>query len=871
MSDPVWHGLGTEAVADRLGVDAAAGLSQAEAAARLARVGPNQIGEATHRSPWSMFAGQFTDFMIVVLLIAAVVSGLIGELLDTVVIAIIVVLNGVLGFVQEYRAERAMAALKRLAGATARVLREGHALDLPAADLVPGDLVLLEAGNLVPADLRLVESMMLRVEEAALTGESIPVDKWIAAQAGEDLALGDRINMAYKGTIVAYGRGRGLVVATGMGTELGRIASLLSNAPVVQTPLQKRLADVGRKLALAALAICVLVFVLGMLRGESFALMFLTAVSLAVAAIPEALPAVVTISLALGAHAMVAHNALIRRLPAVEALGSVTVICSDKTGTLTQNRMRVERFWLPGSGAPVERVDGRHEPARRLLMALALVNDASLDQAGDGAGDPTEVALLRAAVDAGIDTGTISREMPRVAELPFDSDRKMMTTLHRDGDALAAFTKGAPESVIPRCEVIAGVAPDVTSALETAERLAGDGLRVIAVAWRRWPAQPAPMESGYLESGLTLLGLVAMIDPPRPEAGEAVRQCRDAGITPTMVTGDHPATAQAIARRLGILREGDRTLTGAELARLDDAAFARIVRDVRVYARVDPAQKIRIVAALQERGEFVAMTGDGVNDAPALRRAEIGVAMGRIGTDVTREASSMILLDDNFATIVAAVREGRRIYDNIRKFVRYVLAGNVGEITAILLAPLLGLPLPLLPIHILWINLVTDGLPGLALAVEPGEPDLMQRPPRRTDEGVFARGLGWQVLWTGLAIGVVTLGVQAWAIAADIAAWQTMTFTTLTTCQLLAALAIRSDRHSLLSIGLFGNRHLAAAVGVTLLLQLTVIYLPAMNTVFDTRPLSLRELAIATLSPMLVFAAMECEKWVIRRRARAAA
>ncbi len=876
---PAWHCLPTGEVARRLGTDVAVGLTRGEAASRLARHGPNAIQEGEKRSPWRMLLDQFTDFMIIVLLAAAVISGFIGEVIDTIAILVIVLMNGTIGFIQEYRAEQAMAALKKLAAATARVLREGRVTELSAAELVPGDVVVLEAGNVIPADLRLAESVVLKTEEAALTGESVPVEKHTAALEGSDLTVGDRRNMAYKGTTVAYGRGRGLVVGTGMQTELGKIAALLALESEVKTPLQKRLAEFGRKLAIAALAICAVVFVFGLARGEPLALMFLTAVSLAVAAIPEALPAVVTISLALGAHKMVKQNALIRRLPAVEALGSVTYICSDKTGTLTQNRMRVEEFLVDGRHLKhPEREALEGEAAHRMLSALALNNDASAPEGGTEFGDPTEIALLLAARRAGYEKEALDAATPRVAELPFDSDRKLMTTMHREGAGIVAYTKGAPEKIIERCvQALQGGRSASFAAqeiLETAERMAAEGLRVIGVAYRRWEAVPSPLASEHLESGLVFLGLVGMIDPPRPEVAEAVRLCKTAGITPVMVTGDHPATARAIASRLGILAEGGRVVTGQEMSRLGPAEFERDVRDVRVYARVDPAQKIMIVSGLQAKGEFVAMTGDGVNDAPAIKRAEIGVAMGKIGTDVSREASSMVLLDDNFATIVSAVREGRRIYDNIRKFIRYVMAGNIGEIVAILVAPFLGMPIPLLPIQILWVNLVTDGLPGLALAMEPEERAIMRRPPRPPDESVFARGMAYQVLWTGIMIGGITLAVQWWAMSIGSPNWQTMAFTSLTMCQMFVVLAIRSDREGLHTIGVFSNKHLVGAVLLTFVLQLAVIYIPALNPIFKTAPLTAEELAISLLLPALVLVTVELEKvairsgWLYRERRR---
>ncbi|HNK07528.1 MAG TPA: HAD-IC family P-type ATPase, partial [Giesbergeria sp.] len=709
------------------GVDPDTGLHADEATRRAAQHGANELQDHARRGPLALLIEQFKDFMVLVLLGAAVVSGLVGEATDTVVILVIVVLNALIGFVQAWRADQAMAALRQLAAAHATVLRGGEVQVVPASALVPGDIVLLEAGNQIPADLRLIEIAQLQVDESALTGESVTVAKQTGTLAAQDAsALGDRVNMAFKGTTATHGRARGLVVAIGMHTELGKVARLLGGEER-STPLQLRLAAFGKRLALAVLGICAIVFVVGVLRGEAPLLMALTAISLAVAAIPEALPAVVTVLLALGARRMVAVNALVRRLPSVETLGSVTTICSDKTGTLTQNRMHAELLlaqgqrWTPGDALP-------GPVHREALRAAALCNDATghTESDGDGAatvwlGDPTETALVLAAHAGGLDKAALDAASPRVQEQPFDSDRKRMTTFHRVAGGFVAYTKGAPESVLPRCAAQwtpeGRAALDTTALLAQAHQLAAQGLRVLALARRGHARLPDTNALEAVESELELLGLIALIDPPRPEAVAAVRDCISAGITPVMITGDHPATARAIAHRLGIVDCADApVLTGADLATLDDTALRERVEQVRVYARVDPAQKIRIVQALQARGHFVAMTGDGVNDAPALKRADIGVAMGKGGTDVAREASSLVLLDDNFATIVAAVKEGRRIYDNIRKFVRYAMTGNSGEIWTIFLAPLLLLPIPLLPIHILWVNLVTDGLPGLALA-----------------------------------------------------------------------------------------------------------------------------------------------------------
>jgi len=865
---PNWHRLDTQEVAAHFGTGLETGLANGEAGRRLAKHGANVLAEGARRSPWLMLAGQFTDFMILVLLAAAVVAGIVGEPEDSIAIVVIVVLNAVIGFIQEYRAEKTMAALRRLGAPHARVLRDGQVADIAASKLVPGDVVLLEAGNIVPADLRLVEAARLKVQEAALTGESVPVDKQVRPLASGDASLGDRTNMAYKGTIVTYGRGRGIVAATGMATELGRIASLLQSATEGQTPLQRRLAHFGKRLALAALGICVIVFIAGLLRGEPLVLMFLTSVSLAVAAIPEALPAVVTVALAMGAGKMAHRHALVRRLPAVESLGSVTIICSDKTGTLTQNRMRVARLWSgTAHDGPADALP-QAAPWPQLARAMALCNDAEETAAGELQGDPTETALYAAAAEAGFGKPALARAMPRVMELPFDSDRKRMTTVHRDGAGHLAITKGAPESVVPRCSRVATgageAAIDAPAVLAEAERMAAGGLRVLAVASRCWEGLPSGDDVDEVEDGLVFLGLVGLIDPPRDEAAAAVAECVSAGIKPVMITGDHPVTARAIAGALGILGEGEAVIDGAELARLSPEDLRERAGRAAVYARVNPEQKIRIVEALQARGEIVAMTGDGVNDAPALSRADIGVAMGRSGTDVAREASHLVLLDDNFATIVTAVRAGRRIYDNIRKFIKYTMTSNSGEIWTIFLAPFLGLPIPLLPIHILWVNLVTDGLPGLALAMEPEERGLMRRPPRPPQESVFAHGMWQHIVWVGLLMGGVCIAVQAWAWRSGAAHWQTMVFTVLVLSQLGHALAIRSERDSLFTQGIASNLSLAGAVALTLALQLAVIYVPWLNGIFHTQPLSVAELGTCFALSCIVFVGVEIEKALIR-------
>jgi Ca2+-transporting ATPase len=856
-----------EAVIQQLHTSLESGLSGEEVSLRRERHGPNSIREAKPKSPWRIFAAQFADFMIVVLLAAAVIAGFLGEPADTVAIVAIVVLNAVIGFVQEYRAEHALAALKKMAAHMARALRNGEPATVPSADLVPGDIVLLEAGNVVPADLRVAEGAQLRIGEAALTGESHPVEKHARpVEPDPQLALGDRASIAYKGTIVQYGRGRGIVVATGMQTELGQIAEMISERSEVKTPLQRRLAHFGRYLALAALAICAVIFAVGVERGEPLVRMFLTSVSLAVAAIPEALPAVVTITLALGARRMLRLHALVRRLPAVETLGSVTYICSDKTGTLTENKMRMTAAYIAGQRItlPVETLDG--EPWTTFFTALALSNDAHRDVRGDVTGDPTEVALLDAALAAGYKKEALAGRLPRIAEYPFDSERKRMTTVHRSSDGVVVFVKGAPEAVLERCQISV---VDRAATAAAAEQMAADGLRVLAVAYRPPSDWDEDADADATENALTFLGLAGLIDPPRAQVLEAVRVCKKAGIAPVMITGDHPATALAIARHLEIVSGDARVITGPELAAMPERELEEQVKRARVYARVDPAQKLRVVEALQKQGEFVAMTGDGVNDAPALQRSDIGVAMGRSGTDVAREAADLVLLDDNFTTIVAAIKEGRHIFENIRKFVKFIVASNAAEIWTLFLAPFLGLPVPLLPIHILWTNLVTDGLPGLALAVEPAEQSLMNRPPRPPSESLFAGGLWQHVVWVGLLIAGLSIFSQAYSIRWGSAHWQTIVFTVLTISQMAHVMAVRSNTESLWSLGLSSNLPLLGAVALTVALQTAVIYWPPFQRVFKTASLTPGELVFTLALSSLVLAAVEIQKWLARRGGQA--
>ncbi|MBL0124779.1 MAG: cation-translocating P-type ATPase [Betaproteobacteria bacterium] len=885
-----WHLHDVETVVRHHDVNPEHGLHEDEVSRRALQHGPNVIESKASRGLIELLVEQLKDFMVLVLIAAAVISGFIGDIVDTLVILAIVLLNTAIGFAQSWQADRAMAALKKLATAHATVLRGGQTKSIPASELVPGDIVLLESGNQIPADLRLIHIAKLKIDESALTGESVTVEKHTLPLTAAASSLGDRLNMAFKGTTATHGRGAGLVVATGMVTELGKVAGFLDQDSDRSTPLQLRLAILGKRLALAVIAICIVVFLVGVLRGEPPVLMILTALSLAVAAIPEALPAVVTVLLALSARRMVSQNVLIRRLPSVETLGSVTFICSDKTGTLTQNRMRAEQMQVDGmtialSGTKSKVSNAEPESRSTLfietLRAAALCNDArrNTGASADGGetnwhGDPTETALAQAALESGLDKAALELIYRRVEEISFDAESKRMTTVNQIDHGYVAYTKGAPESVIPHCksqwhaDVEGGEGPLQHAAiLDAAGAMAAQGLRVLAFARGSLESLPGADEQQVLSTEMSFLGLIGLIDPPRDEAMAAVRDCLSAGITPVMITGDHPATALAIAKRLGIVdAHHSGVVTGAELAAMDDDAFRQRVDEIRVYARVDPAQKIRIVAALQAQGEFVAMTGDGVNDAPALKHADIGVAMGRSGTDVAREASSLVLLDDNFATIVVAVREGRRIYDNIRKFVRYALTGNSSEIWIIFLAPFLGLPIPLLPIHILWVNLVTDGLPGLALAAEPAERGIMQRPPRPPQESLFA-GMLPHIFGMGLLIAGLCLLLQAGSIYIGDTHWQTMVFTTLTLSQVAYVMAIRSESESLFRIGLLSNLPLLGAVVLTFILQLLIIYVPWLNPVFKTQPLSAIELMVCLGAAGMAFAVAEIEKaWSNRKR-----
>lgn len=901
MQKTNWHTLGVPECL-RLTETTVNGISRKEAEERRRRYGENRLSEGERVSLLSLFFDQFRDFMVLVLMAATLISGLLGEYTDAVTIIAIIVVNGILGFLQEVRAERSLASLRQLAAPTAHVVRDGKKVTVQASELVPGDIVHLESGDRVPADLRLIRCQSLEIEESSLTGESLPVAKITEPIDDPFAGVGDRRNMAYMGTMVTRGKGVGVVVATGMDTEMGLIADLIQTSEDTGTPLQRRLEQLGKILVYVALAITLVVVVTGILHGHGIYEMFLAGVSLAVAAIPEGLPAIVTIALALGVQRMIRRRAIVRKLPSVETLGCASVICSDKTGTLTQNMMTVQQVWASGQFYDItghgyepegefqlsgKKVDPRkRDDLRRLLEIAVLCNNAELTQEkapkGEArrtvSGDPTEGALLVMAAKAGITPERLAEAEQRLDELPFDSNRKMMSVLTRNqAGQFHLLVKGAPDVLLDRSShiLIDGKVVPMSISLRKAaaqanESMAAGALRNLGIAYR--PVRdPAEIRVPDPEKGLIFLGLAGMIDPPRPEVYQAIAKCKRAGIKTVMITGDHQATAEAIARQIGILPPGGWVVNGTRLNAMSDKELQERVEDIYVYARVSPEHKLRIVKALQQNGHVVAMTGDGVNDAPAIKAADIGIAMGRTGTDVAKEASALVLSDDNFATIVAAIEEGRGIYDNIRKFVRYLLASNVGEILVMFLAMLAGLPLPLLPIQILWVNLVTDGLPAIALGVDPPEKNIMQKRPRSVEESIFARGVGQKILTRGLLIGIVTLGVF-WLIYADdpnsLVKAQTMAFSTLVMAQLIQVFDCRSVEGGIFSRNIFENPWLVASVVVSALLLLGVIYIEPMQPIFKTVPLNLLDWVIvmtAAAIPTFSLAARRATNRMARR------
>ena len=872
-------------IAAHLETSPSSGLTIEEAARRLAAHGPNELEAADLIAPWQILLAQFKNVLILILLVAAGLSAVLGHATEAAVISVIVVFAAVLGFVQEYRAERAIEALRQMAAPNATVVRDGKEDDIPARELVPGDVVLLRAGDRASADARLSEVVALQVEESALTGESLPVEKQTTALVGESLQLGDRTNMVYAGTTVTYGKGRGVVVATGMETEFGGVARMLQTIKRSKTPLQLSLDRVGMLLARTALVLVVVVVGLGLLRGEAFLDMLLFGAALAVAVVPEALPAVITISLTLAAQRMVRRHVLVRSLPAIETLGSVSVICSDKTGTLTKDQMTVRKIFSDGqlvevSGAGYEPDGVFHRDGSPVELSAALVetlraatlaSDAQLlrSETDDGwqvRGDPTEAALIVAAAKAGLHRPDLLAESPRVDEIPFTSETKRMTTVHETPNGSVAYAKGAPEVVLEASTRQLTASGETAldgegreALLETARQMASEALRVLAVARR----SGATLENAERE--LTFLGLVGMFDPPRPEAKEAVRTCEEAGIRPVMITGDHPLTAEAIAREIGLLADG-RAVTGSELESMEDDELAREAETIKVYSRVSPEHKLRIVTALQDDGHSVAMTGDGVNDAPALKKADIGIAMGITGTDVTKEAAAMTLTDDNFASIVAAVEEGRSVFGNIKKYLMYLLSANLGEIGLLVGSSLLGKPLPLSAVQILYVNLATDGLPALALAVDPPERGLMRRPPRRRGEGIFTTRVVALIVTGGAWSALVTLSLFSWALSTEraLAEAMTMTFATLVMIEFFKAYSYRSDRHSVFDRP-FANRWLNLAIVWEIVLLVLVVNVPFLQDAFGTTSLSAADWGIVVSSAVTIVPVLEVAKRVIRR------
>lgn len=925
-----WHTLTREQAVETLGVNVDTGLTSDQAAQRLLQYGSNELEEKALTSPWAILWEQITNPLVLLLIFAAVISAFLGKVDSVIAIMAIVIINAVLGVVQEYRAEQAMAALKKMAAPLVRVRRDGRVLDIESRDLVPGDVILLEAGSIIPADSRLWENANLRVQEASLTGESQPVDKRINPIAEANVPLGDRSNMLYMGTSVTYGRGVAVVAQTGMKTELGRIAELIQTVDTEKTPLQRRMDELGSTLLKASLVVMILAFIVGILDGQPIIpdstrpdqeSVLLNAVAIAVAVVPEGLPAVVTIALALGAQRMLRRRALIRKLPAVETLGSVTTICSDKTGTLTENLMTVTVIDVAGRTSNMVEVASQginrlieqsemehgvlsHEQAI-LLAAGVLSNDAILQTQQDtpgqfsSIGDPTEGALVIAAANFGLLKPQVDRILPRVAEVPFDSERKRMTTIHRldhtlqleqvekylvelfelTKESYVAFTKGAVDSLLYVAthvrinDEILEFTPELRQRIvDSNNKLAEAGLRVLGLAYRSLDTLPEVVDEKEIERDLILVGMVGIIDPPRKEVRDAVAVCKTAGIRPVMITGDHPLTAYAIARELGIIDDDGRVLTGHDLSQMTEEQLLAQVEQVAVYARVSPENKLNIVAALQKRGHITAMTGDGVNDAPALRRSNIGVAMGITGTAVSKEASDMVILDDNFATIVHAVEEGRTIYENVRRFVKYLLASNTGELFVLLATQLIpGMHIPLTTLQILWMNLITDGVPALALGVEGSEKGGMNRPPVNPKESLFSRGLGRHIILVGLLLGLTGLGLAYWAYSNNVLAangepaWNTMVFMFLTIAQMGHAYGLRSHRETVFGMNPWSNKLLIIAIVVTLVTQMMAVYLPFFNNIFNTNPLTAGQLAICLILSTVVFWGVELEKYFIRR------
>ncbi len=870
MENKNWFNQEIEEVESKLKTNQEKGLQIEEAKKRQEKYGLNQLKATKKKTLVQRFADQFKDFSIIVLIIAAIVSGAVGiaegeGITDTIIIMIVVIVNAIIGVTQESKAEKSLEALQKLTDHASKVIRNGEVTVIPAKELVPGDIVVLDTGDYIPADLRIIEAVNLKSQEASLTGESVPVEKSINKIDGEEIGIGDRVNMLFSSSLVTYGRGKGIVVETGMTTEVGKIAGMINNTEKQETPLQQKLNKLGKTLGIAAILICAFIFVVGLLQGKEAIHMFMTAVSLAVAAIPEGLVAVSTIVLAIGVQKMVKKNAIVKRLPAVETLGSATVICSDKTGTLTQNKMTVEKIFINGKNEDLQKVKEITEDIKKLVYANMLCNDTKISSDGALTGDPTETALVDMAFKLDFDPSIYDR-VPRLNEVPFDSDRKLMTTVNEQNGKYIVYTKGGVDELLKRCkayilegEIKQDLENYTTTIYEHNEKMAKEALRVLACAYKELDHKPSKEEMETIENELIFIGMVGMIDPPREEAKVAVAKCKTAGIKTVMITGDHKITATAIAKKLGILEKEEEAITGLELEKMTDEELEKKVRQYSVYARVSPEHKVRIVKAWQKNGEIVAMTGDGVNDSPALKTSDIGCAMGMVGTDVAKEAADVILTDDNFATIVSAVEEGRRIYDNILKVIQFLLSSNVGEIVVLFLATLCT-PLfatwfditdishleILLPIHILWINLVTDSLPALALAFDPANQDIMKRKPAKPGKGVFTKGMTWRVIYQGAMIGLLTLGAFMIGLAttnapidgltldeSKIEVGQTMAFVTLALSELVHVFNVRDNKKSLFKTKVFNNTKLIGAIIASAALMLVILAVPPLRNIFS--------------------------------------
>ena len=894
MENGKWFTKEVKEVEKELETNLEKGLTNEEIKKRQEKYGLNQLKAAKKKSLLQRFADQFKDFSIIVLIIAAIVSGAVGiaegeGITDTIIILLVVIVNAIIGVTQESKAEKSLEALQKLTDHASKVIRNGEVTVIPAKELVPGDIVVLDTGDYIPADLRIIEAINLKSQEASLTGESVPVEKTNKKIEDEEIGLGDRVNMLFSSSLVTYGRGKGVVVETGMTTEVGKIAGIINSTQKQETPLQQKLNKLGKTLGIAALSICVFIFIIGLIQGKEPIHMFMTAVSLAVAAIPEGLVAVSTIVLAIGVQKMVKRNAIVKRLPAVETLGSSTVICSDKTGTLTKNQMTVEKIFIKDEIKDLNKLQENdiNQDLEKLVFANMLCNDTKISKDGTLTGDPTETALVDMALKLKF-SQDIYNQMPRIDEVPFDSDRKLMTTVNEQNGKYIVFTKGGVDELLNKCnsylfngEIKQDLSNHVNTIKQKNEEMAKEALRVLACAYKELDHKPTKEEMQNIENGLIFIGMVGMIDPPREEAKKAVEKCKTAGIKTIMITGDHKITATAIAKKLGILENEDEAITGQDLEKMSDEELEKNVRKYSVYARVSPEHKVRIVKAWQKNGEIVAMTGDGVNDSPALKRSDIGCAMGVVGTDVAKEAADVILTDDNFATIVSAVEEGRRIYDNILKVIQFLLSSNVGEIVVLFLATLCT-PLfaqwfgisdithleILLPIHILWINLVTDSLPALALAFDPANEDIMRRKPNKPGKGVFTKGMTWRVIYQGVMIGLLTLAAFMIGLAttttpidgltldeSKIEVGQTMAFVTLALSELVHVFNIRNNKKSIFKIKVFNNSKLIWAVLGSAALMFIILAIPALRSIFSIPLLpvgNIIELVCLIFAPLLI-------------------